>query len=244
MLLAEASARDPYYFDNGYDVAYDWTSQLGKWAWGLVWDSYKNTMLAYNLDSALSNRPDGYHPDALVFRFLNNNDTGERFVTQHGEAMTRVSTAMLLTLPGIPCVYTGDELGAEFEPYKGTDALDWKEKVSGFLDYHKKLISLRRNTPSLHSRLWKSLEFKAIPQEVYGYVRYTNAGDPPAIVLLNFFEEPALMQFNLPQEYGSIVKNGILTDVLNDEVFSVDLSGTISIQVPALTARILMKKES
>ncbi|HYN87176.1 MAG TPA: alpha-amylase family glycosyl hydrolase, partial [Ardenticatenaceae bacterium] len=33
LLLAEAGARDDYYFDNGYDAAYDWDAQLGHWAW-------------------------------------------------------------------------------------------------------------------------------------------------------------------------------------------------------------------
>ncbi|HJW90437.1 MAG TPA: alpha-amylase family glycosyl hydrolase, partial [Anaerolineales bacterium] len=140
LLLAEASARDPYYFDYGFDAAYDWTDQLGHWAWELVWDSYKHRQLAYNLHDALTNRPQGFHPDALIFRFLNNNDTGERFITKQGEAMARISTVMLLTLPGIPCIYTGDEIGAEFHPYQNPEPLSWIEQYPGLRDFHKQLI--------------------------------------------------------------------------------------------------------
>ncbi|HSJ87157.1 MAG TPA: alpha-amylase family glycosyl hydrolase, partial [Anaerolineales bacterium] len=65
MLLAEASARDPYYFDNGFDVAYDWTDQLGHWAWQIIWDTYKLRTLSYNLTDALTNGHEGFHPDTL-----------------------------------------------------------------------------------------------------------------------------------------------------------------------------------
>jgi glycosidase len=37
-LLAEASGVDPYYFANGFDVAYDWTRSLGQWAWSSGFD--------------------------------------------------------------------------------------------------------------------------------------------------------------------------------------------------------------
>jgi glycosidase len=239
LLLAEASARDPYYFDNGFDAGYDWTDQLGKWAWETVWDSYKNRQLAYNLEQALSNRPEGYHPDALIFRFLNNNDTGDRFITQQGPGMTMVSTAMLLTLPGIPCIYTGDEVGAEFSPYKSAGPIGWNEQVSGLRDYHKKLIALRRENPSLHSRLWIRLEFKPIPQEVFGYIRYSGNYEQPLIVLLNFVEEPAEMEFQLPQEFRGELESGSLVDLLTQERVSPGSGETMRVTVPGLTARIL-----
>ena len=242
LLLAEASARDPYYFDNGFDAAYDWTDQLGKWAWQTVWDTYKNRQLAYNLEQALSNRPEGYHADALIFRFLNNNDTGDRFITEQGPGMTMVSTAMLLTLPGIPCIYTGDEVGAEFSPYKSAGPIGWNEKVPGLRDYHKKLIDLRKENPSLHSRLWIPLEFKPIPQEVFGYIRYVDSYEQPVIVLLNFFEEPAEMEFQIPQEFSEKIKSGSLIDLLTDGRVPAPAGNTMRMTVPGLTARIVASK--
>ncbi|HSL46819.1 MAG TPA: alpha-amylase family glycosyl hydrolase, partial [Anaerolineales bacterium] len=97
LLLAEASARDPYNFDNGFDAAYDWTENLGQWAWGRFWsdqaDNVDTGQMLELLKGALTNEPEGYHPDALIFRFLNNNDTRTRFITAHGEPLTRVATA-------------------------------------------------------------------------------------------------------------------------------------------------------
>jgi len=239
LLLAEASARDSYYFDNGYDVGYDWTNELGKWAWELVWDSYKNRLLAYNLDAALTNRPDGFHPDALIFRFLNNNDTNERFFTKYGQGMARVSTALLLALPGIPCIYTGDEIGAEFHPYQDSEPLDWEEKISGWRDYHKKLIRLRKEIPSLHSRLWKSLPTRPVPQEVYIFVRYLAGNREPVLVALNFSEEDANMEAEIPPDFQSMLSQGSLIDLLSDEQISVSPQSPLSVTIPALTARIL-----
>jgi glycosidase len=239
LLLAEASARDPFYFDNGFDAAYDWTGAVGSWAWELVWSSYKHRMLSYNLHSMLTNRPQGYHPDALIFRFLNNNDTGERFITRHGDGMTRVATAMLLTLPGIPCIYTGDEYGLEFEPYQELTPLTWMERFPGLRAYHQKLIGLRKATPSLRSRQWSSLVLDPVPQEVYGYIRHLGANDQPVLVLLNFFDEPAEIGFELPEEFRGLAHRGTLIDLLNDERVSVSRQARIQVTLPGLSARIL-----
>lgn len=241
MLLAEATAREPYYFDNGFDVAYDWTYQPGGWAWRVVWDAYKLRLLSYNLTDALTNRPEGFHPDALIFRFLNNNDTGDRFITRQGEGITRVATAMLLTLPGVPSIYTGDEYGLEFEPYQQLDPLTFEERIPGLRDYHKKLIALRKSTPSLHSRLFSLITPDAVPQTVFSYIRYGEEADAPVLVLLNFSEEPATFAFDLPAEFGETAAD-TLYDLLAEESVPAIENGRVRVDVPAQAARVLSKE--
>jgi cyclomaltodextrinase len=240
LLLAEASARDPYYFDNGFDVAYDWTDQLGHWAWQVVWDTYKLRLLSYNLTDALTNSRDGFHPDALIFRFLNNNDTGERFITRHGEGVTRVATALLLTLPGVPCIYTGDELGEEFKPYEDSGPLSWIERVPGWRDYHKQLIGLRNTLPSLHSRSWAPLTLQAARDQVaYAYLRYHDEYKDPILVLLNFSEEPTELVFSLPENFSAVAAS-TLNDLLTGERVAVSTrNGLQKVSVPGYGVRLL-----
>jgi glycosidase len=238
LLLAEASARDPYYFDNGFDAAYDWTSAVGSWAWETVWDSYQHRLLSYNLDVALTNRPEGFHPDALILRFINNNDTGERFITRHGEGMARVATALVLTLPGIPLIYTGDEYGLEFEPYQALNPLNFRERSPGLRAYHQQLISLRKALPSLRSRLWTPVELNPVPQQVYGFVRYLEGQEQPVVVLLNFFEEPAELEFNLPEEFRAL-SGRRLRDFLGTRTVQVSAQGGLRLTLPGLTAMVL-----
>jgi cyclomaltodextrinase / maltogenic alpha-amylase / neopullulanase len=243
LLLAEASARDPYNFDNGFDAAYDWTENLGNWAWAQFWgeqaEKIESGTLINLLKSALTNAPEGYHPDALIFRFLNNNDTGTRFITTHGEGMTRVATALLLTLPGLPCIYTADEAGQWFRPYFDVTPVSFQERYRGLRDYHKQLISLRKEIPSLHSRLWKILEVEPASQ-VLGYIRFLDGNEEPALVLLNFSEEPVSVKLTLPEEFNSLRETGRLSDQLNDEEFP--FTGTNLIQLNPMSARILTAK--
>jgi cyclomaltodextrinase / maltogenic alpha-amylase / neopullulanase len=242
MLLVEATARDPYYFENGFDVAYDWTDQPGAWAWDIVWTAANQyRLMGYNLTTALMNRPEGYHPDALIFRFLNNNDTFKRFISRHGEAITRVATALLLTLPGVPCLYTGDEYGLAFEPYRQVEPLIFEEQYPGLRDYHKKLIALRKSIPSLHSRLWAPIKPDAIPQNVFSYVRYSESGEAPVLVLLNFSEEPAEFKFDVPEQFSDLSGTN-LYDLLAEESILAIAGGRMKISVPGLTARVLSEQ--
>jgi glycosidase len=220
LLLAEASARDPYNFENGFDAAYDWTTELGHWAWGQFWSEQApkvdTAQMIEGLKNALTNGSAGYHPDALIFRFLNNNDTGTRFITTHGEGLTRVATALLLTLPGVPCIYTGDEAGQWFRPYFDAAPISSHRRYQGLRDYHKKLIALRKELPSLHSRQWQILEVEPAEQ-VFGYLRFSQEDRQPVMVLLNFGKEPAEVHVSLPEIFAGMAAGSVLQDRLNDE---------------------------
>jgi cyclomaltodextrinase len=237
LLLAEASARDPYYFDNGFDAAYDWTAQLGHWAWEVVFESQE--LLTYNLNAALTNAGKSFHPDALIFRFLNNNDTGTRFITEQGEELTRVAAALLLTLPGIPCVYTGDEIGAWFRPYADMLPLSWEEKYPGLRDYYKRLIALRTELPSLHSRQWEPLEVQPSKQ-LYSYLRLAGPPAQPALVLLNFSDQAVEAEVRIPEAFATLTAGPPLRDLLAGETLPAEASTPMRVPMAAWGARILV----
>ena len=226
-LLAEASARDPYYFENGFDAAYDWTEELGHWAWEGVWDAQAPADLVESLHAAVTNHGEGYHPERLVFRFLNNNDTGASFVGRHGTDLTRVASAALLTLPGIPLVYTGEEVGAIFSPYEDTAPIVWRDRFA-LRDHYRRLIALRKRLPGLHGPGFERLAAPGAPR-VYAYVRTSEGGDDPVVIALNFGGEPARARIERPPA---------LQGPLRDELGGDEIPPG-AVDVPAWGARVL-----
>jgi len=240
LLLAEASARDPYWFTHGFDAAYDWTDELGHWAMEHVFEDPDR--ITARLHAALTNEGRGFHEDALILRFLNNNDTGKRFISRYGLGLERVAAAVLLTLPGLPCIYTGQEVGAEFEPYRTLGPI-CREDRHGLRDYYRRLIRLRRDVPSLHSRLWQALSVEPADR-VYSYTRRAGPDDSPALVVANFSAEPVRATIHLPQGLPPLGRGGRLTDLLNGEQVQVggkNESG-LAIPMPPHSARIIVAR--
>lgn len=214
-LIAEASAREPDWRAAGFDGAYDWTGELGRWAWEHVFDD--EAQIAPRLHAALAADPE----PGRVLRFLNNNDTGPRFITRHGLPRTRVAAALLLTLPGIPLVYTGDEVGAEFEPYRDARPIDWRDR-RGLRAHYKRLIALRHGHPPLASGQWRPIPPDPDAGGVYSYLRFAERG-APILVVLNFGRRDAVARVALPPEAQALRRAGALRDLYSGEL--VDASG-------------------
>jgi glycosidase len=218
LLLAEASARDPYYLRNGFDAAYDWSDKLGDWSWSHVFDD--EARVAERLRAAFA----GPQPAAagnLVFRFLNNNDTGARFLTRYGLARTRLAAAMLLTLPGIPDLYMGDETGAELDPYRPGKPIAWDDP-QGLRPWYQRLLALRRIYPELRSQDLHVLAARA-NQQVLAYWRTAPLSDDAILVLLNFAAMPT--QFSVGNVTSTSVPARRLTDLLTGETFDPAAAG-------------------
>jgi glycosidase len=169
-----------------------------------------------------------------VLRFLNNNDTGARFITRHGPGTTRAATALLLTLPGTPCIYTGDEVGAEFEPYGAPGVVDWESDPHGLCAWHRDLCRLRSSRASLRSA--RMVRAHAEPAGgCYPYVR-RGGGDESLLVIVNFGDDEAEVRVSVDDEFASLAGAGSLADVLN----GVEVPGCAAgIPVPAGSARVL-----
>ncbi|HET9445406.1 MAG TPA: alpha-amylase family glycosyl hydrolase [Steroidobacteraceae bacterium] len=187
VLLAEASAREPYNFANGFDAAYDWTSRLGEWSWRAAFPQTGRLQLD-ELRAALAYEGASPVRDALILRFLNNNDTGSRFITRFGLPLTKVAATLLFTLPGIPLIYNGDEAGAAFEPYDEGPPIVWNDGGELALHY-RELTALRRNKAALRSSMLQLLRTDA-DEKVLAYLRPAASGADDVLVLLNFSAEP------------------------------------------------------
>ncbi|MFN2589993.1 MAG: alpha-amylase family glycosyl hydrolase [Actinomycetota bacterium] len=245
LLLAEASARDGFYFEEGFDVAYDWTEELGHWAWGGAFDAPE--VIADWLDRALTAEGRGYHDDALIFRFMNNNDTEIRFVDRYGPDVTKVAAAMLLTLPGVPLVYTGDEIGASYLPYSTLNPLVWSNDRFDLRDYYRRLIALRHDVPALRSRAWQPVATDP-GGSVYAYLRWAeddplvrfDGGDrgEPVLVILNYRGATAVTVGD-DDRIARMTAGGTVVDLLSGRTFAVDPSRPLTVDVPAKSALLL-----
>src|SRR3954447_1989367 len=228
LLLAEGSARDAYYFFNGFDAAYDWTDELGEWAWKAAFENGS----VRQLRSAVGDRG---ATGPLVFRFLNNNDTGARFSTRYGVARTRVAVAMLLTLPGLPGLYTGEEVGATFEPYREVAPVVWDDP-NQLRVWYTRLLELRRRHSSLRSREVRLLALEPADQ-VLAYLRPAVHPDRTILVLLNY--AAATSHIEIPEEIlRSLSPEGKLRDLLLGERFTLGLRGN-RLALPAHSIRLL-----
>jgi cyclomaltodextrinase / maltogenic alpha-amylase / neopullulanase len=209
-LLAEAPASDLYYTAHGFDAAYDWTDKPGEWAWQAAFES--NGKIAERLRWAIESPA-----DSLRLRFLENNDTGPRFITRYGPNRTRVAAALLFTLPGIPALYTGQEIGAEFEPYKQSSPIGWQDE-HGLEPYFRNLIRLRQKHVSLSSRLIDFVE-TGESGDVLGYIRKASNSEEQILVLLNFSDSVAEVPVS---KYLRPTQNRELIDLLSGKPVVID----------------------
>ncbi len=231
-MLAEASAHDPYFVRNGFNSAYDWNASLGHWAWEKVFEN-KNEV-APRLYAAVQA---GKTPVDKVARFINNNDTAKRFIGRHGPGTTRVAAALLLTLPGLPMVYTGDEVGAEYEPYQDPPPISW-EDPHALREHYRKLIHLRESLPALASGNWLPVPVQG-NRSALAYVRYDDAAKEPVLVVLNF-GRAAKGRLLLPERFKTLGAGGAMKDVLAEREVRVMKKGSqLEVAMPGSGALLL-----
>jgi cyclomaltodextrinase / maltogenic alpha-amylase / neopullulanase len=229
VLVAEASAREPYWIASGFDAAYDWTGQLGHWAWEQVFDD--PARIGSALDAALASTAT---PMDRVLRFLDNNDTGARFVTEHGVPFTRVAAVLVHTLPGLAVIYTGEEVGAEYEPYEDPPVLAWSDP-HGLLPHYRRLAALRETLPALRDGAYRRVRVVG-NGAAFAFVRDAGAAGQ-ALVVLNF--GPAA---RLRLEAPEALRETPGWDALADRAFPVVAVGprTLEVELGATSAVVLV----
>ena len=134
-----------------------------------------------------------YRPEAIraQLNLLGSHDTA-RYVTVAGGdvASLRLALLAIMTLPGAPGIYYGDEIGMQgrHDP-DSRRAFPWKDRSAwdeALLEYCRAAISLRHSQPVLRHGAFKTLSTIG---DVVAYGRVMSEG--AAVVALNAGDQPA-----------------------------------------------------
>jgi glycosidase len=107
-----------------------------------------------------------------------------------------LATLLLLTFPGAPSIYYGDEVGLPGRldpdsrrgfPIEG----NWERDV---LEYHRKLIAIRHNYPALRTG-----DYQVLFAEGAVYVFARTLGTEELVIALNIGNEPAQVNVEVAQ---------------------------------------------
>jgi cyclomaltodextrinase / maltogenic alpha-amylase / neopullulanase len=236
LLLGEDKASWESTFDRRFDAAYDWAAGQGwvsQWVWQTSFSYTTNPTIFNNnlpntranlLRNSLTNNGNGYHPDAKILRFLENNDTF-RFIEHHGPERTKMAAALTFALHGIPLVFNGQEIGAETHPYHTSSIFSTHQTIRqrsqhGLFDYYKHLARIRSMFPAFHTN-----NFEEIPvnpsTRIFAFRRWHDDQNIFAIVNMGVSETSATItlpveKFNLDDD-----KTYYLSDLITGDYYEV-----------------------
>jgi cyclomaltodextrinase / maltogenic alpha-amylase / neopullulanase len=236
LLIAEASARDPYWAEVGFAAAYDWTEEIGRWAWhdamghadpdpGIDVPALREAILQTERAARVR-----------VARFLDNNDTGARFLTRQGRGAHDAASALLFALPGLPSLFTGAEVGAEYEPYAREEPLDW-ERGADVGRALARRIATRRVLPVLARGELEMLEAEPADAVLAFARRDPGRGHAAALVVVELGGEARSARVAVPPDLARELGPGAWRDRLGERPVTVRRRGErIELPLPAHAA--------
>lgn len=229
-LMAEADAVHSRYFDAKFDAAYDWS------LFSTLRSIVSGTTTITQLDSVVQfYQGSGFPAHAQPFRFLENQDE-QRFLEAFGLAKTKLASAFIFAMPGIPSLYAGQEVGEL--TFRGN--IRWNDPLN-LRKHYKRIIQARRKNAALHSGDYLRVSNDK-PSAVYTVLR--RSGSSNAILNYNFSSSQQVVTIQVP--IALLAFDSTATFYLNDEVNRVSYQVTgvqlknYQITVPGNTAQIFI----
>ena len=150
-----------------------------------------------------------YRPQnvSALLNLLGSHDTARYRTVAGGDvASYRLALLTIMTLPGAPCIYYGDEIGMEgrHDP-DCRRAFPWDESRwdRGLLAYSRAVVALRNAHPVLRRG-----DFSALTANDDA-VAYGRSGHGAAVVALNAGDAPARLDFEFPRPLDPVTLPGV-----------------------------------
>ncbi len=197
------------YFTNRFDLVYDW--YLHHEAVPSLITMFNGDPQITQLDYHIRNDGAEFPPWKRPLRFLENHDES-RYISIAGPERTKLANTLLMTIPGVPLVYAGQEYGE----YTMRNPIDRSDPDS-MLTLLYRLSWARDRLPALSTPDFLKLS-NTTPVSVYSYSRYLE-GEDIVVVLLNFNTSQVSTTVTLPTTDWQIDPEGsyMLNEILSDQ---------------------------
>lgn len=203
LLLSESDGLDLY--RAGFEVAYDWGTR-DKFIQAL-----ETPNLAIVVLPPLATELQKTNNQLWRMRYLENHDHDRIAQSASTPKQRELAAAFLLTLPGLPLIYNGQEVGLTQRPsIFDVSKINWRLGKEELHALYTTLIHLRATSPALR---YGTLEIlKTDLPSVIAYTRTTST--QRVLILLNFSPQPA--QFSLPDLLGQDIFTNETIDLTAD----------------------------
>ncbi|TAG11678.1 MAG: hypothetical protein EAZ42_00210 [Verrucomicrobia bacterium] len=203
--------------------------------------------------------PDGLNAQQKMITFIENHDGLNRFrVAGVSESRNRLAQALLLTLPGIPCLYYGTEyslldddgkIGEDgetgrmmFIKRQGGPTIEEIRRSQSYQDISH-LTALRKALPALRDGAWLPLwvdsRGKTQDDGVFAFLRQAANGDVALVAMnasaqareLNFLKLPASVVSDQKKLQHALTVGNQAADTSRGEM--IEMNGPLPITIPA-----------
>jgi len=183
LLLDETIPYVPDFHNGMFDVHFDTTlyftlRQVGR-----------GHVPAEAILDAVDGRAEIGFPEHAGFLLYVENHDETRYVVECGDDAAFAAAGALFTLPGVPMIYGGQELGQRGR----RDALAWDDAREAFYDHYDRLIDLRASVPELGGDASLArVDHETDTDRAVAFARESDAG--AVVCVLNFGGPPATVR--------------------------------------------------
>ncbi|MCF7884997.1 MAG: hypothetical protein K9M80_00750 [Candidatus Marinimicrobia bacterium] len=217
LMLAEGD--HPQLHASAFHLSYGWNTRLSL----LRILNYNQSAKAFQ--KVVEHEQKVYPKNTLKMRFTENHDL-ERSRKIFGKGESKLAALLCFTIPGVPMVYTGQELGASHKPSLfEKDPVDWSQVDRELLKFYKTLIEVRKQNQLLAKGKIRFLE---------------NSQENVAISFFRDDESDQLLIVANTLDYGldidiytkNLIKVHQLDRILGNSVIYQIQDGKITMQIP------------
>ncbi|RMG71757.1 MAG: maltodextrin glucosidase [Chloroflexi bacterium] len=143
-------------------------------------------------------------------------------IVKGDKALVKLGVAMLMTYPGVPCVYYGDEIGmpgGKDPDNRRTMPWDEAEWDHDLLTFYKRIIRLRRTAPAL---IEGGLQHLYAQGGLWVFLRESKA---QRLVIVGYRGDDTLNDVMIPLRHGGIADGTELVDLLGNMSACVEQGG-------------------